>query len=317
MTLIYYSPQVLDHQTGPHPEHPGRLTAIAELFDTQGLWGSGRVETWSPLTLDQVAGLHDRHYLESIRQLAASGGGKADADTVVSPASLEVALLAAGAAVDATRQILNSRSTQALALIRPPGHHALHDRAMGFCLLNNAALAAQAALDEFALDRVLIVDWDVHHGNGTQALFYQSPRVGYFSVHRHPFYPGTGAADETGVGDGLAATCNLPLPFGISRESYLSQTIGRLNSFADRMKPQLVIASAGFDAHAADPIGSLGLETEDFGTLTQALLDIAATHCEGRIVSLLEGGYNPPVLAECVALHLAMLRQYDAGSSQT
>src|SRR5690606_5189736 len=137
--------------------------------------------------------------------------------------SLAVALLAAGGGVEATRRVLAGDVSQALCLIRPPGHHALFDRAMGFCLLNNAALAAQAALDEFQVDRVLVVDWDVHHGNGTQALFYDSSRVGYFSVHRHPFYPGTGLADETGTGQGLGVTCNLPMAMGVSRESYLSE----------------------------------------------------------------------------------------------
>jgi acetoin utilization deacetylase AcuC-like enzyme len=181
---------------------------------------------------------------------------------------------------------------------------------MGFCLLNNAALAAQAALDEFGADRVLVVDWDVHHGNGTQDLFYRSPRVGYFSVHRHPFYPGTGLADETGTGEGLGTTRNLPMALGIGRDQYLSQVEQSLGDFADQLKPDLVILSAGFDAHAADPIGSLGLETEDFGTLTNMVLNVAAMHCGTRVVSLLEGGYNPPILAECVALHLETMRVY-------
>jgi acetoin utilization deacetylase AcuC-like enzyme len=310
MPLVYYSPRVLAHETGNHPEHAGRLTAIADLFDTRQLWGEDRVSEWAPLTLDQAATVHDLHYLQEIRRLAETGGGRADPDTVVSPRSLEVALLAAGGAVEGVRQVMSGAVKQALTLVRPPGHHALFDRAMGFCLLNNAALATQAALDEFQADRVLIVDWDVHHGNGTQDLFYQSPRVGYFSVHRHPFYPGTGLADETGTGAGLGTTRNLPMALGIARDQYLSDVEQSLGDFADKIKPDLVIVSAGFDAHAADPIGSLGLETEDFATLTKMVLDVAATHCDTRVVSLLEGGYNPPVLAECVALHLETMRHY-------
>lgn len=310
MPLVYYSPRVLAHETGNHPEHAGRLTAIADLFDTRQLWGEDRVSEWPSLPLEQAATIHDPHYLEAIHHLAESGGGRADADTVVSPDSLAVALFAAGGAVEATRRVMAGDAKQALSLTRPPGHHALFDRAMGFCLLNNAALAAQAALDEFQADRVLIVDWDVHHGNGTQDIFYQSPRVGYFSVHRHPFYPGTGLTDETGTGEGLGTTRNLPMALGIARDQYLSDVEQSLGDFADKIKPDLVIVSAGFDAHAADPIGSLGLETEDFATLTKMALDVAAIHCDARVVSLLEGGYNPPILAECVALHLETMRQH-------
>jgi acetoin utilization deacetylase AcuC-like enzyme len=178
---------------------------------------------------------------------------------------------------------------------------------MGFCLINHAAVAAQAAINEFALDRLMVVDWDVHHGNGTQDIFYDDPRVAYFSIHRWPFYPGTGAADETGHGDGLGATKNLPVTFGTTRRDYLAKFGDELERFAVRMKPQLIVLSAGFDSHRADPIGSLGLETEDFGELTGIVQQVAAAHSSGRIVSLLEGGYNPPVLAECVKVHLDTL----------
>jgi acetoin utilization deacetylase AcuC-like enzyme len=306
MTLLYYDSGLLAHDTGHHPEHAGRLTAVADHFGQMGSWGHF---TALPLSLEQAAQIHDRQYLEALSELAARGGGKADPDTVVSPGSLDAALLAAGLAVDAVRRVLEGDDFQAFCLVRPPGHHALRDRAMGFCLLNNVAVAAQVALDQFGLERVLIVDFDVHHGNGTQDLFYDSSRVAYFSAHRHPFYPGTGLAEETGTGEGLGATRNLPFALGTSRDRYLSEVIRSLEDFADQMKPQLLLVSAGFDAHAADPIGSLGLETEDFESLTSALLDVAAGHCQHRIVSLLEGGYNPPILAECVALHVETMRQ--------
>jgi acetoin utilization deacetylase AcuC-like enzyme len=178
-------------------------------------------------------------------------------------------------------------------------------RAMGFCLFNNVAIAARIAVDEFALDRVLIVDWDVHHGNGTQATFWEDPRVGFLSIHRWPFYPGTGLEDETGSGDGLGTTMNLPVPFGIPRQDYLSLFAAALERFAARIKPQMVFLSAGFDTHWRDPVGNLGLETEDFSPLTRLVLDCADTYAGGRLVSVLEGGYDPEALARCVQLHLA------------
>jgi acetoin utilization deacetylase AcuC-like enzyme len=178
---------------------------------------------------------------------------------------------------------------------------------MGFCLFNNVAVAAGVAQQEHEVDRVLIVDWDVHHGNATQDSFYADDRVGFFSIHRWPFYPGTGAADDTGTGDGLGATRNLPITFGTSRREYLDQFRRELEDFASRIRPQLVLVSAGFDSHREDPIGSLGLEVEDFDELTKIVRNIATVHAEGRVVSLLEGGYNPPVLAECVETHLREL----------
>jgi acetoin utilization deacetylase AcuC-like enzyme len=175
---------------------------------------------------------------------------------------------------------------------------------MGFCLFNSIAIAAKVAIDEHGLDRVLIVDWDVHHGNGTQDAFYADEQVGFFSSHRWPFYPGTGSADETGAGAGLGATRNLPVTFGTPRESYLGEFQRQLEDFAARVRPQLVLISAGFDMHRQDPIGSLGMETEDFATLTGMVRDVANVHAGGRIVSVLEGGYNVEALAESVETHL-------------
>jgi len=178
---------------------------------------------------------------------------------------------------------------------------------MGFCLFNNVAIAAEHARHKHHLERVLIVDWDVHHGNGTQDTFYESSQVCFFSAHRFPFYPGTGAADETGKGDGLGATFNLPVRFGTPRREYLAAFASTFERALARCKPELILISAGFDAHAADPIGSLGLETEDFHDLTRLLVEAAAQNCGGRIVSVLEGGYNIHALAECVECHMQAL----------
>jgi acetoin utilization deacetylase AcuC-like enzyme len=178
---------------------------------------------------------------------------------------------------------------------------------MGFCLFNHVALAARRCLERHGLDRVLIVDWDVHHGNGTQDIFWEDPRVAFFSIHRYPFYPGTGAEDETGSGDGLGATLNVPVEFGTPRDAYFQMYRRGLETLAEKIRPQLVLISAGFDAHRLDPIGSLGLESEDFTTLTQAAIEVAATHAGGRVVSMLEGGYNPAALADSMELHVREL----------
>jgi acetoin utilization deacetylase AcuC-like enzyme len=251
--------------------------------------------------------VHRPEYVAVVEQFAKRGGGRIEADTVVSPASYEVACLAAGAVADAVDRVIRGEEGNAFCLIRPPGHHALERGAMGFCLFNHAAIAARVATAEHQLDRVLIVDWDVHHGNGTQDTFWTDPQVGFFSIHRWPFYPGTGDADETGSGAGLGTTINLPIHFGIERKDYLARFTTALEKFADKLRPQLVIISAGFDAHRDDPVGSLGLEIEDYSALTQAVQRIADTHCSGRIVSLREGGYNPGVLAGCVEAHLREL----------
>jgi len=310
MTLLYSDPRFLDHDTGRgHPERAERLRQISALLDSSGLATESARPQWQPATLERIERVHGGRYVKSVADLAGRGGGWPDPDTVVSPASFDVARLAAGAASDAVDRVLAGEDRTALCLVRPPGHHALPDRAMGFCLFNNIAVAARVAIDEHGLDRVLIVDWDVHHGNGTQAIFYADGQVGYFSIHRWPFYPGTGATDETGTGAGLGATTNLPIAFGTPRNVYRDQFRQELEGFASRIKPQLVLISAGFDSHREDPIGSLGLEVEDFADLTRCVLDVANVHANGRVVSLLEGGYHPTRLAECVAEHLTGLLQ--------
>jgi acetoin utilization deacetylase AcuC-like enzyme len=307
MTLLYYDPRFLDHDTGAHPERARRLQQIIDRLEKTGLDTQCVRPAWQPASREQLLRVHTPAHVDTVAAVAARGGGLLDPDTVASAASFDVAKLAAGAVCDAVARVLDGEEKTALCLVRPPGHHALANRAMGFCLLNNVAVAARAAVEEHQLDRVLVVDWDVHHGNGTQDLFYGDGRIGFLSIHRWPFYPGTGAADETGTGDGLGSTRNVPVEFGTARGQYRDLFRGSLEKFADLIRPQLVLVSAGFDSHREDPIGSLGLEVEDFAELTAAVRDVAAAHAEGRIVSVLEGGYNPPVLAECVATHLGGL----------
>lgn len=307
MTLLYSDPRFLQHDTGHHPECAARLEAVTPHLAQLGLTELCERPTWEPARLDQLARVHAESHLRAVERCADQGGGRLDPDTVVSAASWGVARLAAGAVCDAVQRVVARGAQRALCLVRPPGHHALPDRAMGFCLFNNIAVAARAATEQHDLDRVLIVDWDVHHGNGTQDVFYEDGRVGFFSIHRWPFYPGTGDTDETGRGAGLGATRNLPTRFGTPRAEYLAAFAHALEEFATRIRPQLVLLSAGFDSHRADPIGSLGLEVDDFTTLTKIVVEVANSHAEGRLVSVLEGGYNPPVLAECVAAHLRAL----------
>ncbi|MFP6620693.1 MAG: histone deacetylase [Pirellulaceae bacterium] len=307
MTQLYSHRSMQLHQTGRHPECPARLASIEEQLQ-QGLpVGVVRKDSWQPITLPRLERIHPAAYHQTVLETSAAGGGALDPDTIVSAHSYEAACLAAGAVTDAVNQVLEGHDQNALCLVRPPGHHALANRAMGFCLFNNVAVAATFALEEWNLNRLLIVDWDVHHGNGTQDLFWTSSQVGFFSAHRWPFYPGSGSAEESGSGDGLGTTCNLPLPMGISRSAYLEEFERGLVDFANRIQPELVLISAGFDCHRLDPVGSLGLESQDFADLTRLVRQVAAIHCESKIVSVLEGGYHLDALAESVAIHLSEL----------
>lgn len=306
-TLLYTDPAFLAHETGDHPERPERLRRIAAELAARGLANRCVRPACVPATAERVGRVHQPGYLAEVARFVERGGGLIEQDTMTSAGSHRAALLAAGAACDAVERVVRGEARQALCLVRPPGHHALPSAAMGFCLFNSVAIAARVALDELGLDRVLIVDWDVHHGNGTQDMFYRDPQAAFLSIHRWPFYPGTGAADETGAGPGLGRIVNLPIRYGTSRAEYHRQFADGVGKLADRVRPQLVLISAGFDAHRQDPIGSLGLETEDYAALTRVLQDVAATHAEGRLVSLLEGGYHLDALAESVALHLETL----------
>ena len=307
MALLYYDPLFLEHDTGKHPENASRILPAANRLKQLATQLNCSYPSWNPLSAEELARVHEPAYIDCVRRMAQRGGGMLDPDTVVSARSYDVATSAAGAVCHAVDQVLGGQAQRAFCLVRPPGHHATGNRAMGFCLFNNVALAARRSVERHGLARVLIVDWDVHHGNGTQEIFWEDPQVGFFSIHRYPFYPGTGAADETGAGAGLGTTLNVPIEVGTSRPEFLQQFRQGLETLAARMRPQLVLISAGFDAHRLDPIGSLGLESDDFTPMTQAVLEIAAAHAGGRVVSMLEGGYHPAAVGECVERHVQQL----------
>ena len=304
MTLLYYDPLFLEHRTGTHPERPERLVQVMRHLERTGLEGRCQRPDWQGATSEQLALVHAPDYEATVEAFCRQGGGRIEEDTKCSERSCDAARLATGAACDAVGRVLRGEDSQALCLVRPPGHHALRDAPMGFCLFNNIAVAARTAVCQFQLNRVLIVDWDVHHGNGTQAAFWEDPQVALLSIHRWPFYPGTGRADETGTGKALGTKVNIPLEFGTPRSEYLDRFRSALERLASQIRPELVLVSAGFDAHVDDPVGSLGLECEDFAVLSRIVLDVAAGYSGGKIVSVLEGGYNAGILAGCVAMHL-------------
>lgn len=294
----------MEHDTGPHhPESTTKLLHSVALLNKLDARRFQRV-TWELATGEQLHRVHTAAYIQHVCDFAAAGGGHLDADTVVSARSYEVALMAAGAVCDAVKRVWSGPEKLAFCLIRPPGHHALADQAMGFCLFNNVAVAARVATEELGCKRVMIVDWDVHHGNGTQNMFYDVADVAFFSMHRQNFYPYTGEASETGTGAGKGFTRNLPIQFGTPRKEQLQRFETELNQFAEHCQPELIIISAGFDGHKDDPVGSLNLETEDYATMTRIVQKIANRFAQGRIVSAIEGGYNPPQVAACVAAHL-------------
>jgi len=294
---ITWHPSSLDHDPGPeHPESRLRIEAVLEalrawLPTDQLLWHEA-----GPATDAAVRRVHAAEYLDMLAVVGARGGGRLDEDTVMSATSLEAAMHTAGAAVLATQLAMTDGA--ALAATRPPGHHALADRAMGFCLLNNAVVAARAALEDLGAGRVLIVDWDVHHGNGTQALVEDDPRVRYVSLHQWPLYPGTGLEEERGVGN----VFNVPRPPGLPPAEYVHDLNEAVSQATDDWQPDLLIISAGFDAMAGDPLAGFTLEPEHYAEWTSNWLEIGAP-----IVSLLEGGYIPQRLAAGVVAHLTAL----------
>jgi acetoin utilization deacetylase AcuC-like enzyme len=308
MVSLFTDPRMLGHVPARgHPERPERLQSVMRQLERTGLIEKCRAGHVRPATDEELLRVHDPAHLRMVSAYASGGGGQIEADTWVSPGSELAARLAAGAVVEAVAAVVEGSEPVAMCVVRPPGHHARPAESMGFCLYASVAVGVRDAIDRLGLERVLIVDWDVHHGNGTQEIFYEDPRAAFLSIHRYPFYPGTGARDETGSGRGLGTKCNLPIPYGTPRRDFLDAFRSGLEAMADRIRPELLVISAGFDAHALDPVGDLGLEIEDFVAMTREVQAVAAIHARGRIVSVLEGGYNTSILAGCVEAHMRAL----------
>ncbi len=308
MVTLFLDNRMLDHVTSPqHPERPERLATVLRHLKRTGLLYSCPHGTIRPATDAELLRVHTPGHLEAIRLASEGGGGQVEVDTWMSPGSELAARLAAGAGIEAVETVVRGTTRRAFAAVRPPGHHARPDSPMGFCLYGNVAVAAKHAVEALGLNRVMVVDFDVHHGNGTQEMFYEDGRIAFHSIHRYPFYPGSGAADETGTGRGLGLIRNVPIAYGTARAEYRAAFRSTVEELAAKAKPELILISAGFDAHVEDPVGDLGLEFEDFEAMTRAVVAVADVHCGGRIVSLLEGGYNVPILAGCVEVHLHAL----------
>ncbi len=300
-----------DHLTGPgHPERPERLAHIATVLHEKGLDEACKPVEASPIDMTFVERIHDHAYLERLRRACSDAMPSIDTpDSGICPVSYDIARLAAGGVIQAVDDVMAGRIDNAFCAVRPPGHHAERHCSMGFCLFNNIALAARRLLDDHGLSRVLILDWDVHHGNGTQHTFEDDQRVLYVSLHGHPrfVYPGTGYETERGLGEGEDFTLNLPMmPSSGDKEYRRAFEDPILPAIAD-FKPQFVLLSAGFDAHRLDPLAPLDLETDSYGWMTDAMVDVAREHCGGKLVSILEGGYNLEALGDSVSLHLERL----------
>jgi acetoin utilization deacetylase AcuC-like enzyme len=308
-TAIVWSKDYELHDTGGHPEGPDRATQIVTHLQSLDLWTSLTVVPPVPATVDDILLVHTEALVDRVRRIAEGGGGEMDHETPVSARSFEIALLAAGGALTALGQWEQDRVP--FALVRPPGHHATPDRSMGFCLFNNVAIAARTLLAR-GMERVAIVDWDVHHGNGTQAAFYDEPRVLFCSLHQWPLYPGSGWFNECGDGEGEGFTVNLPLPVGCRDGDYVQALEQVVEPIVEQFAPQAILVSAGFDPHADEPLASLQLSENGFAALALRLLALAQRRAEGRLALVLEGGYDRPATNRSVAAVLAAISSEQA-----
>ena len=304
-------PFYLRHEPEPHPENPGRLTAIQNRLESSEFYNNLIPIQPRKATAEEIGMVHDLGYVASVKQSCADEVRNLDADTVISSNSYDTALLSAGAGITAIDQLIDGNIHNAFCAVRPPGHHAEQDHAMGFCLFNNVGIAARYAQKTKGLNKIFIFDWDVHHGNGSQHSFYSDPSIYYSSTHQYPFYPGTGAKEETGTGDGLGTTLNLPMDAYSDDDDYLSAVENKLIPEIQHYKPDLIIISAGFDAHQNDPLAQIQLTTECFGKMTELLMGIARDVCDGRLLSMLEGGYDYDALSDSVQLHMQTLLTFE------
>ncbi len=325
-TGLIYDPIFLEHFTPKnHPDKPQRLEIAMKVLEALGWLEREGLVLLAPRAAseDELATVHERAYIHEVEEAArrvAEDPGNTDGrttrrfatDTYVSAKSYEAALKAAGAPLTAIDAIMKGEIDNAYCLVRPPGHHAVAESAMGFCLFNNVAVAARYAIEKHGIERVMIIDFDVHHGNGTQEMFYADPRVLYFSTHQAPFYPGTGLSDERGEGEAEGTTINVPLPAMTGYETFEPVFRQVLAPAADRFDPQLILVSAGFDAHWDDPLGQMNLSTAGFAQLLKIIIDEANFLCNGRLVLVQEGGYSLDAMGACVATCINFLLGHDA-----
>ena len=292
-----------------HPENPWRMKAAVDYVCGSDI-SDGLVD-FVPGEVDTpaIGRIHDERYLKLVEAVSTRGGGYLDGDTYASAGSSEAALKTASAAIAAVGEIMAGRYKRMFLAGRPPGHHAESNRGMGFCIINNAAVAAEALIGEHNLKRVAVIDWDVHHGNATQHSFYERSDVYYISMHRYPFYPGSGASVERGSGEGEGYTLNIPLPGGTDHERYLTEFREKVIPALEHYRPEFLIISCGFDAHLDDPLGGMGMTEEAYGEMTRLLVGVANKHSQGRILSLFEGGYDASANGLCLYHHLKELQK--------
>jgi acetoin utilization deacetylase AcuC-like enzyme len=311
-TAIVHHPIYEKHDTGPgHPEMPSRYRVVIDALQNDArLWSSLTEITPEKAAQGLIQAAHTKDHFKRVEGAFANGLDRLDMDTTISMKSFDASLYAAGGAISAVDAVMSGEVRNAFGAVRPPGHHATAESTMGFCIFNNVAVAARYAQNKYKeIENVAIIDWDVHHGNGTQGIFYSDPSVFFFSMHQYPWYPGTGSYGEIGQGKGLGSTMNLPVKAYTKAQDQNAAFEAAIEEIGSKMKPDMIFISAGFDAHRSDPLGQLQLEDPDYVRMTRVMMKWADEACEGRIVSCMEGGYNLETLGETVRTHVATLAE--------